>query len=84
MKKDCSIIKDFLYLNVYNHRKLKQKRIEVEEITSKLFKYYLENTSEIFMIWNGGMSFHGGLIGVIIAVFFYSKKHRFGSVMSLR
>ena len=24
--------------------------------------YYLENFSEIFKIWNGGMSFHGGLI----------------------
>ena len=31
------------------------------------FKYYLENISEIFMIWNGGMSFHGGLIGIIFA-----------------
>ena len=27
------------------------------------------------MIWNGGMSFHGGLIGVIIASKLFSKKH---------
>tara|TARA_A100000164_G_scaffold314640_1_gene293952 strand:+ start:218 stop:991 length:774 start_codon:yes stop_codon:yes gene_type:complete len=47
------------------------------------FKYYLENTSEIFMIWNGGMSFHGGLIGVIIAVFFYSKKHKINAFIFL-
>ena len=39
------------------------------------FKYYLENTSEIFMIWNGGMSFHGGLIGVIISSYLFSKKN---------
>ena len=28
------------------------------------------------MIWNGGMSFHGGLVGVIISVFLFSKKHK--------
>ena len=38
--------------------------------------YYLENPSEIFMIWNGGMSFHGGLIGVFIAALIFSKKHK--------
>ena len=36
-------------------------------------KYYLENISEIFMIWNGGMSFHGGLIGVIIVSIIYGN-----------
>ena len=35
------------------------------------------------MIWNGGMSFHGGLIGVIIAVFFYSKKHKINTFIFL-
>jgi phosphatidylglycerol---prolipoprotein diacylglyceryl transferase len=38
-------------------------------------KYYLENPIEIFMIWNGGMSFHGGLIGVVIVTIFFSKKY---------
>ena len=28
--------------------------------------YYLDNLIDIFKIWQGGMSFHGGLIGVII------------------
>tara|TARA_X000000368_G_C22929098_1_gene666710 strand:+ start:42 stop:812 length:771 start_codon:yes stop_codon:yes gene_type:complete len=37
--------------------------------------YYLNNIFEIFMIWNGGMSFHGGLLGVIIATYFFSKKN---------
>ncbi|MEM9580982.1 MAG: prolipoprotein diacylglyceryl transferase family protein, partial [Pseudomonadota bacterium] len=29
--------------------------------------HYLQNPSEILMIWQGGMSFHGGLLGVIAA-----------------
>jgi phosphatidylglycerol---prolipoprotein diacylglyceryl transferase len=39
-------------------------------------KYYLENPLEILMIWNGGMSFHGGLIGVLIATKLFSNKHK--------
>ena len=39
------------------------------------FEYYLNNISEIFMIWNGGMSFHGGLLGVIIASIWFAKKN---------
>ncbi len=37
------------------------------------FDYYKNNIIEIFMIWNGGMSFHGALIGVIITSFIFSK-----------
>ena len=29
--------------------------------------YYLENPWQIFMVWKGGMSFHGGFIGVLVA-----------------
>ena len=36
--------------------------------------YYLENPIEILMVWNGGMSFHGGVIGVILATLLFSKK----------
>ena len=39
-------------------------------------KYYLENPLEILMVWNGGMSFHGGLIGVIVASQLFSTKHK--------
>jgi len=39
-------------------------------------EYYLESPIEILMVWNGGMSFHGGLIGVIVASKFFSKKHK--------
>ena len=36
--------------------------------------YYSENLIEIFKIWQGGMSFHGGLIGIIFVSILYSKK----------
>ena len=39
-------------------------------------RYYLENPIEILMVWNGGMSFHGGLIGVIVASLLFSNKHK--------
>ena len=35
--------------------------------------FYLENILEIFKLWNGGMSFHGGLIGVIMGVYIFSN-----------
>ena len=37
--------------------------------------YYLNNLTEIPMIWNGGMSFHGALIGVIFSTYIFSKKN---------
>ena len=37
-------------------------------------EYYIQNFPEIFKIWQGGMSFHGGLIGIIISIIFFSKK----------
>jgi len=40
------------------------------------FEYYLENPIEALMVWNGGMSFHGGLIGVFIASKLFSDKHK--------
>ena len=38
------------------------------------FDYYIQNFSEVFMLWHGGMSFHGGLLGVIISIIIFSKK----------
>ena len=45
--------------------------------------YYLENPTEILMVWNGGMSFHGGLIGVIIASKLFSNKHKINQFIFL-
>ena len=49
--------------------------------------HYLARPGEILMTWKGGMSFHGGLIGVIIAIILYCRKNglpvlRFGDVMA--
>ena len=46
-------------------------------------KYYLENPFEILMVWNGGMSFHGGLIGVIVASGLFSRKHKINQFIFL-
>ena len=37
--------------------------------------YYLANPGEILAIWQGGMSFHGGLLGVILASFIYARRN---------
>ena len=36
-------------------------------------KLFLNNPFYIFEIWNGGMSFHGGLLGVIFSIYFFSR-----------
>ena len=46
-------------------------------------KYYSQNFIEIFFIWEGGMSFHGGLIGIIIATYLFSKKHKINKYIFL-
>ena len=45
--------------------------------------YYLDNFFDIFKIWHGGMSFHGGVIGVILANKIFSKKHNINSFIFL-
>lgn len=39
--------------------------------------YFIVHPLEIFAIWHGGMSFHGGLLGVIIATVLFAWKQRF-------
>jgi len=38
------------------------------------FDYFLTDPLYLFQIWQGGMSFHGGLIGVITAIYFFSRQ----------
>ena len=38
------------------------------------FEYYISNPLEIIKVWEGGMSFHGALIGIIIGTYMFSKK----------
>ena len=38
------------------------------------FVYYFENPLAVFAVWRGGMSFHGGLIGVIVATVIFCRR----------
>jgi phosphatidylglycerol:prolipoprotein diacylglycerol transferase len=42
-------------------------------------RYFLANLLEIPAVWNGGMSFHGGLIGSILAIFAFAGRARANS-----
>ena len=49
--------------------------------------YYCQHPLEILMTWRGGMSFYGGLLGVIVAILIYCRRRsidplRFGDVMA--
>ena len=36
--------------------------------------YYLHHLGEIPHVWEGGMSFHGGFLGVLVAMIFFARK----------
>lgn len=38
--------------------------------------FYAANPLEILMVWQGGMSFHGGFLGVIVATWLYTRKRK--------
>jgi phosphatidylglycerol:prolipoprotein diacylglycerol transferase len=35
--------------------------------------YYSQNPAEILAVWHGGLASHGGAIGILVAIYFYSK-----------
>jgi phosphatidylglycerol:prolipoprotein diacylglycerol transferase len=37
--------------------------------------FYLSNPINFIAVWNGGMAFHGGLIGVLVAMWLFIRKH---------
>lgn len=39
-------------------------------------EYFLSNLSEIPQIWQGGMSFHGGMIGVAVAFYLFARRYK--------
>ncbi len=39
------------------------------------FNYYINNLTDILKVWQGGMSFHGGLLGIIFASILFAKKN---------
>ena len=38
--------------------------------------YYLEHPLQALMVWKGGMAFHGGLLGVIVAAWFFARNRK--------
>ena len=38
--------------------------------------YYLANPLKIFAVWEGGMSLHGGIIGIALVTYYFAKKHK--------
>jgi phosphatidylglycerol---prolipoprotein diacylglyceryl transferase len=40
------------------------------------FRFYAENPLKILAVWEGGMSFHGGLMGTIVAIVWFCRKRR--------
>ena len=45
--------------------------------------YFIQHPLEIFAVWQGGMSFHGGFLGVLVAMFLFSKKHNTQSWLNI-
>jgi len=39
------------------------------------FSYFSQHPAEILAVWNGGMSFHGGFLGVLAAMWLFSRKY---------
>ncbi|MFT5111373.1 MAG: phosphatidylglycerol:prolipoprotein diacylglycerol transferase [Parasphingorhabdus sp.] len=40
------------------------------------FGYFVSRPWEIFYVWAGGMSFHGGVIGVSVAIYLFSRRYQ--------
>lgn len=38
--------------------------------------YYLANPGQIAMVWQGGMAFHGGFLGVVVAAWIFTARHK--------
>jgi phosphatidylglycerol---prolipoprotein diacylglyceryl transferase len=40
------------------------------------FSSYINNPLRVFALWEGGLSFHGGLVGIIVAAYWFCKKRK--------
>lgn len=45
--------------------------------------FYLDNPLDVLSVWQGGMSFHGGLIGVILAQWLAGRRHKAGFLRTM-
>ncbi len=46
-------------------------------------RIFLQHPLEIFTLWHGGMSFHGGFLGTILALLLYARSHRISMLSML-
>lgn len=42
------------------------------------FSHYMQNPGDILKVWEGGMSFHGGFLGVLVAMWLFGRKRNIG------
>ena len=45
--------------------------------------YFLEHPLQMLVIWQGGMSFHGGLTGVLVAFYLFARRHKISYLHTL-
>lgn len=45
------------------------------------WEYYSKNLGEILQVWKGGLASHGGALGVLLGVFWFSKKYMEGNML---
>ena len=45
--------------------------------------YYFNNPTEIIKVWNGGLAIHGGIIGAVLAIYFYCRKKKVNFILML-
>ena len=45
--------------------------------------HYFENPDQIFMIWEGGLASHGGVIGVLVAIYLFARKTKVNYLWAL-
>ena len=47
------------------------------------FSTYIDHPLDIFKVWEGGMSFHGGFLGVLAAMWLFSRKHKISCLKTM-
>jgi phosphatidylglycerol:prolipoprotein diacylglycerol transferase len=69
-------IQDFLFYGLIGVLVGGRTFFVINDIISKHdLAFYLSNPINFIAVWNGGMAFHGGLVGVIVAIVLFLRKH---------
>jgi phosphatidylglycerol:prolipoprotein diacylglycerol transferase len=69
-------IQDFLFYGLIGVLVGGRTFFVINDIISRHdLSFYLSNPINFIAVWNGGMAFHGGLVGVIVAIGLFLRKH---------